>query len=66
MFGFQGGNGLLDSLHNTSRNIGALKLAQLKLKEDIRDKKAALDVDGAIVRLRRRKGNHRWVMGEAF
>ncbi|XP_013390840.1 coiled-coil domain-containing protein 105 [Lingula anatina] len=62
----KGGDGLLDSLTATSRNIGLLKLAQLKLKEDIRDKKSAMDVDSSIYRLRRRKANHRWVMGEAF
>ena len=43
-----------------------LKLASLRLKEDIRDKNSALNVDGSIVRLRRKKANHRWVMGEAF
>lgn len=62
----KGGDGLLQSLHSTSRNIGLLKLAQLQLKDDIRDKKAAINVDGNIVRMRRRKANHRWVQGAAF
>lgn len=62
----KGGDGLLQSLQATSRNIGLLKFAQLKLKDDIRDKKGAVDVDSSVVRLRRRKGNHRWVVGAAF
>jgi len=62
----KGGNGLLQSLTSTSRNIGMLKLASLRLKDDIRDKNAAINVDGAIVRMRRKKANHRWAMGEAF
>ena len=63
---FQGGNGLLKSLQTTSGNIGQLKLAQLRLRDDIRDKHAALNIDSAVARLRRRKANHRWAMGEAF
>lgn len=43
-----------------------LKLAQLRLRADIRDKKAGADIDSNVVRLRRRKANHRWVIGEAF
>jgi len=62
----KGGNGLLQSLTNTSRNIGMLKLASLRLKDDIRDKNSALNVDSAIVRMRRRKASHRWAMGAAF
>lgn len=39
-----------------------LKLAQKGLQADIRDKKMAAEVDSGIVRLRRQKANHRWVM----
>lgn len=62
----KGGGGLLESLQTTSRNLGLMNLAQLKLKDNIRDKKAAVDVDSSIVRMRRRKANHRWAMGQAF
>lgn len=57
---------MLQSLSETGQNIGLLKLARLKLKEDIRDKNAAIATDGSVVRLRRRKASHRWNMGEAF
>ena len=56
----------MQSLRGTSRNIGLLKLARLGLQDDVRDKSAAIDTDGNIVRMRRRKANHRWVMGAAF
>lgn len=62
----RGGDGLLQSLTATSRNIGLLKLASLRLKDDIMDKNGAIHVDGAIVRQRRKKANHRWAMGAAF
>ena len=62
----QGGNGLLKSLQTTSQNIGQLKLAQLRLRDDIRDKHSAMNLDSAVARLRRRKADHRWAMGEAF
>ncbi|XP_078604089.1 tektin-like protein 1 [Branchiostoma floridae x Branchiostoma japonicum] len=53
---------LLKSLKATSRNLGLLHLARMRLRDDIRDKKVGADVDAHIVRLRRRRGNHRWVM----
>lgn len=62
----EGGDGLLQSLTATSRNIGLLQLASLRLNDDIRSKSAAASVDGSIIRLRRRKSSHRWTMGEAF
>ena len=63
---FQGGDGLLQSLHGAGQNIGMLRMARLRIKDDIRDKKAALDIDSAITRMRRRKASHRWIVGEAF
>ena len=42
-----------------------LKLARKRLQEDVKDKKAAADIDSSIVRLRRRKANHRWVLDGA-
>lgn len=62
----QGGDGLLQSLTATSRNIGLLRLANLKLCDDIRSKSAASSVDGSIIRLRRRRSDHRWTLGAAF
>lgn len=55
--------GLDQSIANTKRNIGLLKLARERLEDDVRDKKAAAVIDGKIVRMRRRCGDHRWVMG---
>ena len=46
----------------TMRNIGLLKLADKGLKEDVKDKKTASFLDSNVVRLRRRKANHRWVL----
>lgn len=62
----RGGDGLLQSLAATSRNIGLLKLSQLKLRNDIKSKSAAASIDGSIIRMRRSKGNHRWTFGQAF
>ncbi|XP_063424718.1 tektin-like protein 1 [Mytilus trossulus] len=62
----RGGDGLLQSLTATSRNIGLLRLTQLKLRNDIKSKSAAAGIDGSIIRLRRSKSNHRWTLGEAF
>lgn len=62
----QGGDGLLQSLTATSRNIGLLRLANLKLCDDIRSKSAASSIDGSIIRLRRRRSDHRWTLGAAF
>lgn len=62
----QGGDGLLHSLTATSRNIGLLRLANLKLGDDIRSKSAASSIDGSIIRLRRRRADHRWTLGAAF
>ncbi|XP_070581726.1 tektin-like protein 1 [Ptychodera flava] len=61
----KGAAGLDASLLATSRNIGMLQLARMRLENDIRDKHGASSVDAAIVRLRRRRANHRWVMGSA-
>lgn len=52
----------LDSIAQTQRNISLLKLARKKLKEDYRDKKIATEIDTNVIRLRRRKADHRWVV----
>ncbi|XP_076436605.1 tektin-like protein 1 [Babylonia areolata] len=60
------GDGLLQSLTATSRNVGLMSLAQNKLASDIRSKSAASSIDSAIIRNRRSKANHRWTLGAAF
>ncbi|XP_071949121.1 tektin-like protein 1 [Antedon mediterranea] len=58
------GAGALDqSLMTTSRNIALMQMARNRLQEDIYHKKAGASVDSAVVRMRRRLANHRWVMG---
>ena len=59
----QGNHGLEASLEAISRNIGMLEITQDRLRDDIRDKHRGAEVDASIVRLRRRKANHRWVIG---
>ncbi|XP_006822555.1 tektin-like protein 1 [Saccoglossus kowalevskii] len=61
----RGAAGLDASLLATSRNIGMLHLARMRLDDDKRDKHGAASVDAAIIRLRRRRANHRWLMGSA-
>lgn len=39
-----------------------MKLTQDRLKEDVTDKKRGAFVDSSVVRLRRRKYDHRWVI----
>ncbi|XP_041368268.1 coiled-coil domain-containing protein 105-like [Gigantopelta aegis] len=60
------GDGLLQSLTATSRNIGLLRLAQQKLDCDLKSKSAGLEFDGDALRLRRRRADHRWTLGNAF
>ena len=58
----EGNNGLKESLDAIGRNIALLKLTQNRMKEDIVDKHRGAQVDSSIVRLRRRKYDHRWVI----
>ena len=39
-----------------------LKLAERRLQLDIKDKNMAAGVDSNVVRLRRRRANHRWLL----
>ncbi|XP_047134328.1 tektin-like protein 1 isoform X1 [Hydra vulgaris] len=41
-----------------SKNVEMLKLTQQRLKNDISDKRAAIQVDASVVRYRRQKNNH--------
>ncbi|XP_067056944.1 tektin-like protein 1 [Acropora muricata] len=56
------GEGLQESLNATARNIGLLRLTKKKVDEDARDKHRAAVIDGDVTRMRRRLGNHRWVI----
>jgi len=51
-----------ESMGETWRNLALLKLAGKRLQDDVKDKKTAADIDSSIVRLRRRRVNHRWVL----
>ena len=46
----------------TAKNMALLKLASKSIKEDMKDKKEAALIDSEVVRLRRRKADHRWVL----
>ena len=46
----------------TMKNMALLRLSNKALKEDIKDKKMAAFLDSRVVRLRRRKVDHRWVL----
>jgi len=59
----EGNYGLETSLEAINRNVGMLNITQERLKCDIRDKHIGAEVDTSIVRNRRRKANHRWVIG---
>lgn len=59
----EGNLGMDASLDAIGRNIGMLKITQGRLKADIRDKQIGAEVDSSIVRNRRRKADHRWVVG---
>ena len=55
------------SIEATTQNMALLKLAAKGIGADIKDKKKAAFLDSNVVRLRRRKANHRWVLqGKAF
>jgi len=50
------------SIEDSQRNIQLLKQAKERLNADLKDKRAATATDTALVRLRRRRANHRWVL----
>lgn len=58
----RGGDGLQESLHTTGRNISLLKIAKAKLTDDISDKITGANVDDSVIKLRRSRANHRWVL----
>jgi len=50
------------SVEESMRNLQLLKQAKERLNADLKDKRAATSTDTALVRLRRRRANHRWVL----
>lgn len=50
------------SIEDSQRHIQMLKQAKERLNADLKDKRAATATDTALVRLRRRRANHRWVL----
>ena len=44
------------------KNMALMKLAEKGLRNDIKDKRRAATLDSHVVRLRRRKGSHRWAL----
>lgn len=50
------------SVEESQRNLKLLKSAKEALNADLKDKRAATATDTALVRLRRRRANHRWVL----
>lgn len=58
----KGGEGLQESLNATARNVGLLRLTKKRVDDDARDKHRAALIDASVTRMRRRLGNHRWVI----
>jgi len=50
------------SVEESQRNLQLLKDAKKALNADLKDKRAASATDTALIRLRRRRANHRWVL----
>ena len=53
---------LEESRKISRKNKTLLQLTKMYLKDDIIDKELAMNIDAAIIRLRKRRNNHRWVM----
>ncbi|KAK1155260.1 coiled-coil domain-containing protein 105 [Acipenser oxyrinchus oxyrinchus] len=58
----QGYAALRQSLLNTSQDLGLLHRTRLQLEENMQGKRAAVSLDSAIARLRRRNSDHRWTV----
>jgi len=55
MRGVQGTESLMETLQCAGQTLGQLKLSQMRLQEDAASKRAAIDVDNSVVRMRRSK-----------
>jgi len=62
----QAGDGLKNALTVSGRNLGILRMSERNLRADKHDKWTAHNVDNSVLKLRKRRGNHRWVMGGVF
>jgi len=58
----RGGDGLIESMKATSRNVGLLNIARQRMNEDRSDKLAGIKTDGDVLRMRRKKADHKWDM----
>jgi len=58
MMNVQNTDELLDSLQTTGNALGRLKLSQLRLKEDIASKSAAVKFDSSVIRMRKRQATN--------
>ncbi|KAG2468833.1 CC105 protein, partial [Polypterus senegalus] len=57
----QGCVGFQRAMDTNNRDIGHLNLAYNQLEDDFQRKKVASKIDSAVVRMRRRYSNHRWI-----
>ena len=62
----QAGDGLKKALTVSGRNLGILKMSELNLQADRHDKWLGHNIDNSVLKLRRRRSKHRWVMGGVF
>jgi len=53
----------MTALNTAGRNLGELRLQHEKLSNDARDKWTAIQIDDGVLKMRRRRCPHRWVMG---
>ena len=60
---FQAADGLMTALNSAARNIGQLRHQHQELTDDARDKQTAINIDDSVLKMRRRRYPHRWVMG---
>ena len=62
----QGCEGLKKALTVSGRNLGVLNMTDQNLRADRHDKWTAHNIDNSVLKLRRRRNKHRWVMGGVF
>jgi len=62
----QAGDGLKKALTVTGRNLGILRMTEQNMRDDKHDKWTAHNVDNSVLKLRKRRSKHRWVMGGVF
>lgn len=55
---------LQQSAEETTKQLKALKVVGQRLKANLADKEAALEVDAQILRRRREQSNHKWAVSK--